>query len=431
MQKIAEYQHTECSVKSVFKLPEFVLSDDPIILKSPICGLGWSFTLLVETIPVGTSYGLLRARVTVNPGQTDPRYGFLSVLYGVEGEDEEGQFQTRSLEMYIPSSLVFNKRGLNRAWWFVLFSPVAMKLPTPPVLASPKPPNHLIQALLTEAISNGGFNDTKFCVYSSRLSSGRVCHPRPLFANSSILKAQAAKESSNGESYFRALLFGPDFMESSTTTLQDDTVPATGPYTDMYDYDSDSDLEDDYDDSTVTEVDAPLGLAAAGRTIFVEDAAYTTWHALILYLYTGNVSFKSLRSEIAVRGSTSPESPPTPAPRNLRCQPGTVQCSPKSMYRLADKLGLPDLEFLAFEAIKASITEENVVQETFSSFTSRYHIIQELQIELLFDSLDNPQVSNDLQAIMGRVATGELPHSKDVVTAIMRRLLPSPLEIAI
>ncbi|TFK54021.1 hypothetical protein OE88DRAFT_1732748 [Heliocybe sulcata] len=442
MLKIAEYRHTEHSFKSVFRLPDVSSNGTSFMFTSDECGLGWFFAIGV-TIRSTSNGGQLEesslAAVIMRPGSVDRQFWPLSVSFGVENMDvrphlrSSGPYGPMVADGRRPSLLVhrlvfYDRSWLKGSWWFVVSSPVPMALPAPsPVIVALRAPNHHVQALLTEAISNGAFNDTRFYAYSRRSTSGRVCQPRPLFASSSILEAQAAKESSDGESYFRALLFGPSFMESFDTTLRDDTVPSTRLYADNYDYDSDSDLEDDKD-SSITDTGASVGLSAAGRTIFIEDAAYTTWHALILYLYTGHVSFKPLRSESAGCGSASSTFPDLSVPPNRDPSRNvdrlcTVQCSPKSMYRLADKLGLPYLEILALEAIKASITINNIVQEVFSSFSSRYDTIREKQVDFLFNFLELPKVSEDLCVMMGRVATGELPHSKEAVTTIMHRLL--------
>lgn len=83
-----------------------------------------------------------------------------------------------------------------------------------------------------------------------------------------------------------------------------------------------------------------------GRVIVIKDMAFRTyslspvitshllfshffcrWRALLFYLYTGDVTFSSLKSEKLQSNVQTPhEGPPT--------------CSPKSMYRLADKVNL-------------------------------------------------------------------------------------------
>ncbi|KAJ6501763.1 hypothetical protein DFH09DRAFT_944627 [Mycena vulgaris] len=47
-------------------------------------------------------------------------------------------------------------------------------------------------------------------------------------------------------------------------------------------------------------------------------------------------------------------------------------CSAKSMYRLADKLGLEELKSCALEYLCSRLSEDNILHEVFSSFTSMY-----------------------------------------------------------
>jgi hypothetical protein len=45
-----------------------------------------------------------------------------------------------------------------------------------------------LREALNEGISSGNFVDTKIILYSYRDSSGRVCRPKALYANSHVLK---------------------------------------------------------------------------------------------------------------------------------------------------------------------------------------------------------------------------------------------------
>jgi len=89
--------------------------------------------------------------------------------------------------------------------------------------------------------------------------------------------------------------------------------------------------------------------------IRIKDTAYKTWKVLVFYLYTGHVSFHTLRSK---------ETPNEPE------QGDAPRCSPKSMYRLAEKMDLSELRGIALKAIESDITEKNIIEELFSEFTS-------------------------------------------------------------
>ncbi|KAF9024468.1 hypothetical protein BDZ89DRAFT_119560 [Hymenopellis radicata] len=86
-----------------------------------------------------------------------------------------------------------------------------------------------------------------------------------------------------------------------------------------------------------------------GRVIVIKDTAFATWEALVRYIYFNEIHFDSLGA--------------WPAPAQGRC-------SPKSMYRLADKFGIQTLKDLALENIKTQLSVQNVTREVFSRFSS-------------------------------------------------------------
>jgi hypothetical protein len=199
-----------------------------------------------------------------------------------------------------------------------------------------------IRAALGESTRTGTFVDTRFFVYSRRATSGRVFHPLPLYANGSLLSEKSE--------YMQTLLSVEGFSESTTGDIQTDFPASSDPFTDMYDYASDSDLDDEEDDDAVLAADRrllrrntvptqsvfalaycppsklnesspaeaalivrpsarPLNassstdsttfgspssgtipLERSGRTIHVKDMAFRTWQSLIFYLYTGDVA---------------------------------------------------------------------------------------------------------------------------------------------
>ena len=55
-------------------------------------------------------------------------------------------------------------------------------------------------------------------------------------------------------------------------------------------------------------------------------------------------------------------------------------CSAKAMYRLADKLQIPDLKRRAQEHIANSLTVKNIVWEVFSGFNSQYPDIRKVRL---------------------------------------------------
>jgi len=131
-----------------------------------------------------------------------------------------------------------------------------------------KPPAEMaatitLREALNQGISSGKFVDTKIILYSHRDSSGRVCRPKALYANSHVLKTVpyfndrehiATPNASRSKTHGVALkvLFGT-FTESQLRDFTNGDIDAEESAED-YGYLSDSDLEDDEDDKAVSTI---------------------------------------------------------------------------------------------------------------------------------------------------------------------------------
>ena len=113
-----------------------------------------------------------------------------------------------------------------------------------------------LREALNQGISSGNFVDTKIIVYSYRDSTGRVCRPKALYANSHVLKTvphfddgeyTATLDINTVETYIivSKVLFG-GFGESQSKDFKEAIDEEE--YSKDYDYLSDSDLEDEEDE---------------------------------------------------------------------------------------------------------------------------------------------------------------------------------------
>ncbi|EIW63025.1 uncharacterized protein TRAVEDRAFT_43329 [Trametes versicolor FP-101664 SS1] len=120
-----------------------------------------------------------------------------------------------------------------------------------------------------------------------------------------------------------------------------------------------------------------------GRVVFIEDIAYRTWEAFIFYAYSDRVAFAPLTSQRAPYPTRSPFEPPP--------------CSPKSMYRLADKYGIDALKALALDDLKNKTTRHNILLELFSPFTFTYSEVQDAELaRLRRDHIAQDEVLRDI-----------------------------------
>ncbi|KAK7008050.1 hypothetical protein R3P38DRAFT_3027160 [Favolaschia claudopus] len=297
---------------------------------------------------------------------------------------------------------------------------ITVTFPTSLGLSLPHPLESRMETVLEETLSGRELVDIKFYAFSRR-GTECVTRPLPLFARRDLLRGFSDD--------LDALLTQQGFAESSVVDL--DSYESKDTSFDDFGYDSDSDLDSEEDEEDarmrpaieptpqegegnaaqdaklqVVPVSGPLVRQGArmGRVFVLKDTAYKTWKALLYYLYTRGINFRPLKSEGLQEGTCI----------------GPV-CSPKSMYRLADKLGLEELRGLALESISSRLTERNILQEVFSSFTSTYPVIQELEVRFLTSNFSE-KASEGLKEMTEKICQGEKPYCAETLFRILHEL---------
>ncbi|KAH9847627.1 hypothetical protein C2E23DRAFT_848045 [Lenzites betulinus] len=149
------------------------------------------------------------------------------------------------------------------------------------------------------------------------------------------------------------------------------------------------------------------------RSIVVTDIAYRTWRAVLFYAYTHRIAFSPLRSQGVNLAPVDDENDPAQLPI----------CSPKSVYRLAVKYGHTELQQLAMSDIWSKLSTQNVLTELFSSFTSRYPAIQEMELNYVGVYIKHPDIIVRLPAWTDRFARGELKEHADTFGRFIHMLV--------
>ncbi|KAJ7116274.1 hypothetical protein C8R43DRAFT_1242315 [Mycena crocata] len=278
-------------------------------------------------------------------------------------------------------------------------------------LALPRPMDTRLGNVLEESLAGKELVDIKFYAFS-RYTSGSATQPLALFASTSLLKGFSDD--------LDTLVSGRGFAEANIVNLDMHTPKDT--QFDDYGYDSDSDLECDEEEqpesSTIMMPLRPSSPSTAelkskidteqylrrGRVIVLKDTAYKTWKALLYYIYTHQVKFLSLHWE----GATESES-------------DGLACSAKSMYRLADKLGLEELKSSALSHIASRLSEENILLEVFSSFTSMYPAVQTMEIDYLTSHFSE-KASEGLKQMTKRICDGEKSYCAETLFLIIQKM---------
>ncbi|KAJ9109870.1 hypothetical protein QFC19_001849 [Naganishia cerealis] len=238
---------------------------------------------------------------------------------------------------------------------------------------------------------------------------------RKIWANKKILR--------RGE-FLSDLLFG-GFTES----LDPPSCPGSpSANSDLYGWD-DSDIEEEMQSdgedkagdssSTRPPIRESTGNGPRKSKVVIRDAAYSTWQALIYYLYTDEITFAPLASTFIPNEAESADRPVSRTSQTLiplRSTPFTntttalwndgiagrkqwikmwltereanenwpdnapKPCSAKAIFRLADKMDLPPLRQRAFQHIVSQLTVQNIPYEVFSQFSATYEDVRKVEV---------------------------------------------------
>ncbi|GAA5900405.1 hypothetical protein JCM6882_001239 [Rhodosporidiobolus microsporus] len=229
-------------------------------------------------------------------------------------------------------------------------------------------------------------SDVQFLVGNERQA------PRKLYANKAFLIKRSE--------YFRSM-FSSDFSEGASADDVDDDPPSKRRKLDRSEepspppemgaaatewQDDDDSLEwlpqdwvEEHGPSTVKEEPVEEGDKVEG-VVRVTDTGYTTYRAMLYFLYTERVAFTPPASNFAV--ALAAETTNGQSRRDYLLEQsdphvGDVEpASAHAVYRLADKLGLDELKDEAKSAILAGFSAENILYEYLSSFAYQFDEIQ-------------------------------------------------------
>ncbi|KAK0187427.1 hypothetical protein F5146DRAFT_1142452 [Armillaria mellea] len=143
---------------------------------------------------------------------------------------------------------------------------------------------------------------------------------------------------------------------------------------------------------------APLRLA------LINDVAFRTFRALMVYMYTKEAAFTPLKSS------------------GGRSYNVGDACSPKSMYRLAVKANHEGLKQHAFDNLRSQLMPQNIITEIFSKFTAEYPEIFEMELTVLLDHFTDPAVRDEWERMIDTVVCGHLPCGANILKKVTRAL---------
>ncbi|KAJ7612653.1 hypothetical protein FB45DRAFT_939485 [Roridomyces roridus] len=412
---------TSTGVKSTFTIHILWDSDNPdagpLVAQTESCGLGWRFFCLVkseESYP--DPLGNLKMRSATATLSFDPgllrgtnfgRLTFHTDLDNAVSLPDELFYSEFDCTTHLTEPLPIAVFKCNRTDNDIPRISISVDLDASLGINLPKPLNPRVEMALADTIRGHEVVDVKFYAYTRAAHSGSyVARPKSMCARMDVLLGH----SDVLDAYLEGIA-QEGFTESYLVDLDAYELAESQERFEEYDYMSDSDLDTDDEEEEQEKEQRPTKLPVAststlpvarrmGRVVVVKGHAYKTWNALLYYLYTRKVVFRILHSE-------QPPSSRIP------------ECSVKSMYKLADAFGLTELKALALASFKSQLNPENILEETFSRFTSWYEEVQDVAIPILMQHL--PNMKDGMKRILRGVCNGTRPYALDVLQKVVCR----------
>ncbi|ORY69430.1 hypothetical protein BCR35DRAFT_354603 [Leucosporidium creatinivorum] len=159
-------------------------------------------------------------------------------------------------------------------------------------------------------------------------------------------------------------------------------------------------VEDDSDDGDFTY-----------REINITETAYTTYHAVLLYLQSGYITFAPLASNLLPHKSDAKQTREQLLDQHLSSTPSLpFPVSPKSVYRLAHLLEIPSLCALSLAELKSQLTISNAVRELFSKTSSLYDDLRAVVLAFVVTNWPEVKTSEGMKEMETMARTGQIPH---------------------
>ena len=226
----------------------------------------------------------------------------------------------------------------------------------------------------------------------------------------------------NALPYFKALL-ASDFAEGQAKSKSDhdaDGREAKRKRVEGMEDDEDSDMEMDREIVTTRRPDVSLDACShTYREVIIRSTAYTTYKTMFGYIFSSIIFFAPLLSSFAPGTATIDMF-------NDRIEKseetGLPSASPKSIYRLAHLLDIPELLELALHAIESQLTPANVALELFSDFSGVHDRVRRVELDYFIANYHAVKANGSMDKLEERAAQGEILYYTKTSMEVMRRL---------
>jgi hypothetical protein len=220
-----------------------------------------------------------------------------------------------------------------------------------------------------------------------------------IWANETILRKASP--------YFETLLSsefaeGSPSLPSTTTTLQE----AVSPYT-YLDSDTESDTVSQTAGKNMEEEERVETFPY--KTIKIIDTTYTAYLSVLLWISTKYISFAPLLSSMdPAKGVANFTRRIAITNKQKQMKAGLpTPVSPKSVYRLAHLLEIPDLKSLALSNYKSQLTTWGAFLELYGDVSCTYPEVQEITLNYVVDNWAQVKGSSAVTRVQQKMENGE------------------------
>ncbi|GAA5916717.1 hypothetical protein JCM5296_006183 [Sporobolomyces johnsonii] len=162
------------------------------------------------------------------------------------------------------------------------------------------------------------------------------------------------------------------------------------------------------------------------KTVTVVDTACTTYFAALVWIATGYISFAPLRSKFRSDDRGAKQARAAELEETFISQSDsqlTPPASPKSLYRLAHFLELPDLVQLALDNYKSQLSPANVAYELYSDVSCSYEAIRDITLDFAVANWQEVAKAEGTREMERRGAVEELPKGATGISMLSARKL--------
>ncbi|GAA5905973.1 hypothetical protein JCM5296_001305 [Sporobolomyces johnsonii] len=164
------------------------------------------------------------------------------------------------------------------------------------------------------------------------------------------------------------------------------------------------------------------------KTVTIVDTAYTTYSAVLVWIATGYIRFAPLRSKFKSgdKGDKSDKQARAAEVNKIfsrRDSQLPPPVSPKSVYRLAHLLEIPDLLQLALDNFKSQLSPANVAYELYSDVSCSYEAIRDVALDFTVANWKEVSKAEGTREMEQRAYAEELPKAAMGTVMLLSRKL--------